>query len=160
MNSMLSQTSEYALRAILYLAREAVERPLAADVIAQALGAPRNYLSKTLNTLAKRGFVTSTRGPAGGFRLAVAPEALTIADIIHAFDEPRKRTVCLLGGQPCDERHPCTVHFRWKSVTAESWAPLQGTTIADLLRGEIDDRNTAGMEAGTLGQAAPAAGHS
>jgi Rrf2 family protein len=157
MDPMLSQTSEYALRAILYLARVAADEPMSAEVIAEALDAPRNYLSKTLNTLAKRGFVSSTRGPFGGFRLAVEPEALAIAEVIHAFDEPRDRKVCLLGGQPCDDGHPCTVHFRWKAVTAEAWAPLNTTTIADLLAGELPNRGTAGVDAGTPGLAASAA---
>jgi len=160
MNPMLSQTSHYALRAILYLAREAAHEPRPAEVIAKALGAPRNYMSKTLNTLAKRGLVASTRGPAGGFRLAVAPGTVTIADIIHAFDEPRARGICLLGGQPCDDRQPCTVHFRWKAVAAESWAPLKATTIADLLSGEIADRGTAGVRAGSTGVAGDTASHS
>jgi Rrf2 family protein len=159
-NPILSQTSEHALRAILYLARVAAEEPVSADVIAAALGAPRNYLSKTLNTLAKRGLVSSTRGPFGGFRLAVDPETLTIADVIRAFDEPRHRGICLLGGQPCEDRQPCTVHFRWKAVAAQMWAPLSNTTIADLLRGEIPDRFIAGTGAGTshrvvLGAAGP-----
>jgi Rrf2 family transcriptional regulator, iron-sulfur cluster assembly transcription factor len=158
MNPMLSQTSEYALRAILYLARVATSQPVSADVIAEALDAPRNYLSKTLNALAKRGLVSSTRGPQGGFRLAVEPEALTIAEVIHAFDEPRRRSICMLGGQRCDDRQPCTVHVRWKAVATDMWAPVKNTTIADLLRGELDDQSIAGMGAGIPGQAADAVG--
>jgi Rrf2 family protein len=157
MSPMLSQTSEYAVRAILYLARVAAEEAVSADVIAEALGAPRNYLSKTLNTLAKRGLLTSTRGPNGGFRLAVDPDAITLAEVIHAFDEPRSRSACLLGGYACDEEHPCTVHFRWKTVSAGMWAPLKHTTIADLLRGEIPDRALAGIGTGRSSRAAPAA---
>lgn len=160
MNPMLSQTSEYALRAIVYLARVARREPVSADVIATALDAPRNYLSKTLNTLAKRGFVSSSRGPAGGFRLAADPDTLTIASVIRAFDEPRERRVCLLGAQPCNDRNPCTAHERWQTVASESWAPLNNTTIADLLNGALADRIPAGEDAGTIGQAAVAAGHS
>jgi Rrf2 family protein len=161
MDPILSRTSEYALRAILYLTRAGADAPVSADVIAEALGAPRNYLSKTLNTLAKRGFVEGLRGPRGGFRLSVEPDALTIADVIRAFEEPRARSICLLGGQPCDDRYPCTVHFRWKAVSAETWAPLKSTTIADLLRGEIPDRPLAGLGAGTtLPSARPAGGPS
>jgi Rrf2 family protein len=145
---MLSQTAEYALRALLYLARAARHQTVPAEVIAEALGAPRNYLSKTLNTLAKRGIVSSTRGPTGGFRLAVAPEDLTLAEVVRAFDEPRSRAVCLLGGRPCDDRRPCTVHFRWKTVAADMWSPLDRTTIATLLVAELGDRATAGAGAG------------
>jgi Rrf2 family protein len=145
---MLSQTSEYALRAVIYLARIPPGKLTSAEVIAEALGAPRNYLSKTLNTLAKRGFLTSTRGPAGGFRLNVQAHMLTLAEVIRAIDEPRTGRMCLIGGRACDHRHPCPVHFRWKDVTTEMWSPLTNTTIADLLDGADSDRLIAGLSTG------------
>ncbi|CAN5841082.1 RrF2 family transcriptional regulator [soil metagenome] len=151
---MLSQTAEHALRATLFLARSSVGEPMSADVIAEALGAPRNYLSKTLNTLAKRGLLSSARGPYGGFQLVRAAEELTIAEVVHAFDEPRTRGICLLGGGPCNDAEPCGAHFRWKAVTAEMLAPLNNTTIADLLEDEVSDRVIAGIGAGIACQGA------
>jgi Rrf2 family iron-sulfur cluster assembly transcriptional regulator len=130
---MLSSTSDYALRAILVLARATDERPLRADEIARATGSPANYLAKTLNALAKAGLVTSTRGPFGGFVLAVPPGELTLARIIDCFDEPRPQTRCLLGNAPCDPRHPCTAHQRWTAVNNTRRAALADTTVADLL---------------------------
>jgi Rrf2 family protein len=79
---VLSHTSDYALRAVLVIAREYQRRPLRADEIAASTGAPRNYLAKTLNALAKAGVLTSARGPQGGFTLAIAPDSLTIAQVI------------------------------------------------------------------------------
>jgi Rrf2 family protein len=131
---MLSQTAEYAVRAALYLARaEEDGRPVPADAIAAALGAPTNYLSKTLNLLAKAGLVEGVRGPAGGFRLAVPAAELTIARIVATFDGPKLRPVCLLGDRPCDSRAPCAAHHRWTAMTAAMEAPLSGTTLAELL---------------------------
>jgi Rrf2 family iron-sulfur cluster assembly transcriptional regulator len=130
---MLSSTSDYALRAILVLARATDERPLRADEIARATGSPANYLAKTLNALAKAGLVTSTRGPFGGFVLAVPSGELTLARIIDCFDEPRPQTRCLLGNAPCDPRHPCTAHQRWTAVNNTRRAALADTTVADLL---------------------------
>ena len=86
---MLSSTSDYALRAILVLAQASGGRPLRAEQIARATGSPANYLAKTLNALAKAGLVTSTRGPFGGFVLAVPASELTVARIIDCFDEHR-----------------------------------------------------------------------
>jgi Rrf2 family protein len=151
---MLSQTAEHALRATLFLARTAPGDPISADVIAEALGAPRNYLSKTLNTLAKRGLLSSTRGPYGGFQLARAAAEVTIAEVIHAFDEPRAKGICLLGGRPCNDGDPCGAHFRWKAIAAEMLAPLNNTTIADLLEDEVSDRVIAGIGAGIACQGA------
>lgn len=128
----LSQTAEYAVRAALYLARHGNERA-PADVIARALGAPANYMAKTLNQLAKAGVVEGMRGPAGGFRLALDPKELTVSRVADAFGAPRQRAVCLLGNRPCDGANPCGAHHRWSEVTAASEAPMAATTIADLL---------------------------
>ena len=146
---MLSQTADYALRATLVLARRHGEGPVRVERIAAATGAPRNYLSKTLYALTKAGVVASTRGPAGGFTLAVAPDALTLARVIDCFDGPRVQSRCLLGTGPCDAARPCAAHHRWSAITQSSRASLAATTIADLLAGDAplpagpDDATTA-----------------
>jgi Rrf2 family protein len=133
---MLSATADYALRAILMLARAPAQGVLRADEIADAIGAPRNYLAKTLNVLAKVGLLTSARGPAGGFALAVSPATLTLATIIDLFDEPHRSPTCLLGARPCNAAAPCRAHRRWTDVTSARRAPLASTTIAGLLDAE------------------------
>ena len=132
---MLSSTSDYALRAILVLARQANGRTLRADEIATATASPKNYMAKTLNALAKAGLVTSARGPLGGFTLACDPAELTIAQIIDCFDEPRPHRRCLLRASPCDPTRPCAAHLRWTSITDARRTPLDNTTVADLLAG-------------------------
>jgi len=128
---ILSATAEYALRAVLVLAREG--RRLSADEIARATGAPANYLSKTLNVLAKAGIVTSARGPAGGFGLALQPDELTIARIADAFAEPSRPSVCLLGSRPCNPEAPCAAHHRWSAIAHLMHDTLANTSLADLL---------------------------
>lgn len=135
---MLSQTAEYALRAALYLAREQNRRPVTADRIARALGAPPNYMSKTLNALAKAGIVTGVRGPTGGFMLVRDPSHLTVAEVVGTFDEPSVRPMCLIGGRPCDATRPCAAHVRWMEVTGAMQAPLAATTVADLLSDVVE----------------------
>jgi Rrf2 family transcriptional regulator, iron-sulfur cluster assembly transcription factor len=130
---MLSQTSEHALRAVLYLAQQARGERVSADAMARALDAPANYLSKILNALAKQGVLGSVRGPGGGFWLQVDPRTLSVASLVRIFDEPKKKTMCLLGGRPCTDERPCSVHFRWKELAAESARPLERTFLADLL---------------------------
>ncbi|MDF1501380.1 Rrf2 family transcriptional regulator [Roseisolibacter sp. H3M3-2] len=130
---MLSQTSDHALRALLVLARRHGAGPVRTEEIADATGAPRNYLSKTLHALVKAGLVASARGPLGGFALAVAPDALTLARVIDCFDEPRPQTRCLLGTRPCDPARPCAAHHRWTAILEARRAPLATTTLADLL---------------------------
>jgi Rrf2 family transcriptional regulator, iron-sulfur cluster assembly transcription factor len=132
---MLSQTAEYAVRAALYLgAPDRYGRAVPAEAIATALGAPANYMSKTLHQLAKAGIVAGQRGPTGGFRLAVAPSRLTVARIVATFDSPALKPMCLLGDRPCDSRRPCDAHHQWTEMTQAMRAPLAATTIASLLQ--------------------------
>ena len=132
---MLSYTSDYALRAVLVLAGDTQQRPLRADEIADATGAPRNYMGKTLNSLVKAGVLKSARGPQGGFSLAIPPETLTIARVIDCFVEPRAHTQCLLGNRACDPTTPCNAHKLWTSITNQRRNPLATTTVAQLLDG-------------------------
>jgi Rrf2 family protein len=131
----LSQTSEYAVRAVLFLARAEPDVRVPAEVIATALGAPVNYMSKTLNQLAKAGVVVGTRGPTGGFRLAIPADKLAVSRVTATFTPPRNNPVCLLGDRPCTSRRPCAAHHKWTAVTRAMQAPLDETTIADLLQG-------------------------
>lgn len=151
---MISQTSEHALRAILFLAQQPAGTAVSADRVARALGAPPNYLSKTLNALARMGIVASTRGAGGGFRLAVPADELTVARVVEGFQAARPNRVCLLGDRPCDDAAPCEAHFRWKALTGELWEPLCRTTVADLLSQAV---HGAGPNAGNPRSAAPAA---
>lgn len=152
---MLSATADHAVRAVLALASRGGRRPLRADEIADATGAPHNYLGKTLNALAKSGIVTSARGPAGGFTLAVAPESLTLARIVDLFDAPRPHSRCLLGNAPCDPNHPCAAHECWSAVMRARREPLTTTTIADLLAGSAAPVPADAHEVSTGATAAP-----
>ncbi len=140
---MLNRTADHALRAVLYLARQHDGGPVSVDVIAEALGAPRNYLGKTLQILAARGLLEGRRGPSGGYRLRSAPAQVRVSDILDRLDEPTPRTTCLMGDRPCDETRPCAAHARWVAVLAQARAPFHETTLADLL----DDSDTTTLEA-------------
>jgi len=132
---MLSQTSEYAVRAVLYLAMHADEGPVKLEAVAGALGAPRNYLSKTLSQLARAGVLSSGRGQRGGFQLAVPAERRTLAAIVGAFEPETLATNCLLGAGPCSDETPCAAHALWKPVAEPMRAFFRETTVADLVSG-------------------------
>jgi Rrf2 family transcriptional regulator, iron-sulfur cluster assembly transcription factor len=133
---MLSTTFSYALRAVLLLARDRDRGPLSAEEIAEATGAPANYMAKTLNALAKKGFLVSTRGPAGGFSLAVLPENIPLSQLVDCFEERPLNQRCLLGNGACNSTRPCTAHHAWSAVQSARRAPLDSTTVASLLRGD------------------------
>lgn len=138
---MLTRTAEYAVRAVVLLARHYGERPVSADEIASRLGAPRNYLSKTLNALTHRGILTSARGPGGGYALAIAPNALSVAAIADVFADAKPGGArCLLDDSLCDPTHPCSAHQRWTEIALNAREPLLRTAIGELC--ENDERTT------------------
>lgn len=132
---MLSATAEHAMRAVLLLARHGAGTALSADVIADQLGAPRNYLAKTLNALAKAGVVRSARGAAGGFALAIPPEELTLQRVVAPFDDPARSRMCMLRNQPCDPHDPCEIHRKWDGMVGHLGHQFRKTTVAELLDG-------------------------
>jgi Rrf2 family protein len=131
---MLSGTAEYALRAVVYLARAGGDRPVRADDLAEAADVPRNYLGKILHELVRARILRSTRGKHGGFRLAANPKDLPLLAIVAPFDamEPRRR--CLLGRPECNDRSPCPVHHRWRTTSEHISRFFRETTLADVLR--------------------------
>lgn len=133
--SILSQTGEHALRAMLFLARHEERGFTPASEIAEALGAPPNYLSKTLRLLVRRGLLLSVRGAQGGFRLRRPAHLISTAEVVEAVDEGSPAATCLIGDGPCNPEHPCQAHARWASLRDLVLKPLMDTSIADLLSG-------------------------
>jgi Rrf2 family protein len=130
---MLSQTAEYALRAVLYLAEHADDRPVRVGEMADALRIPRNYLSKILHQLARTGVLVSLRGKAGGFQLGVSPDRLALGAVVTPFDRIEEQRRCLLGRPQCSDRTACAAHGRWKEVADAVADFFRDTTVADLL---------------------------
>jgi Rrf2 family protein len=130
---MLSQTSEYALRAVLHLAAYDDAAPVRVGEIAEALGVPQNYLSKVLHVLAREKVLKSLRGPTGGFNLGVPAGELTLRRVVAPFDPDETHMQCLLRRQPCDEDDPCIAHYEWKRIAEQVRDFFNTVTIQELL---------------------------
>ena len=136
MNGMLSGTAEYALRAVVCLAREtSASRTMRAADLAEAADVPRNYLSKILHELTRAGILKSTRGKNGGFRLGMPPGKLPLLRIVALFDQMDEKRTCLLGRPECSDRDPCPAHDRWKATSERIARFFRETTVADVMGG-------------------------
>jgi len=134
---LLSQTSRYALQAASYLAaRWDEDRPIPVGEIAEALGVPRNYLSKILHQLARTDVLTSARGPAGGFRLSRDPGAVMLAEVVLPVEPGLAERRCLLGRETCSDDDACPAHAAWREVADQATRFLEQTSLADLSRGD------------------------
>lgn len=128
---MLSQTVEYALRAVVHLADTAPE-PRTTDQIAAATRVPKPYLSKVLQALARAKIVNSRRGAGGGVTLAKAPAKLTILEVVNALEPlPRIRS-CPLGLAAHGVRL-CPLHRRLDDAYEVMERAFAETTLAEIL---------------------------
>lgn len=130
---VLSQTAEYALRTVLYMAEHGDADPYRVTALAEALSIPQNYLSKTMHLLARQGTLTSSRGKNGGFRLARPAADIPLLEIIRPFDQLEARRQCLLGRTTCSDDTPCAAHARWKDVADRTAEFFRDTTVADII---------------------------
>ncbi len=128
---MFSNTVEYALRAIVHLAYESPEARTTAQ-IAEATKVPKDYLSKILQGLAKKGIVQTQRGVGGGVSLSKTPEELTILDVVNAVEPIQRITTCPLG-LPTHGVKLCPLHRRMDDAMATVEAAFRNSTLAEVL---------------------------
>lgn len=123
----ISAKAEYACLAMLALARSRVdEPPIRIREIAEAHGIPERYLVQILLQLKGAGLVTSTRGAAGGYRLARSARAISLGEVLVAIDGPEDT--------PRGPHGPAAAALAvvWDAVRAAEKTVLDHTSIADL----------------------------
>ncbi len=129
---MLSATSEYALRALAYMARAPREQAVLARNLADTIHVPANYLSKVLLALRNAGILDSTRGAGGGYRLQRDPGEVFLIDVVEIFEGRKVKPMCLLNNRECSDATPCAAHGRWRELTSAYTGFLVTTSIADI----------------------------
>lgn len=142
----LSTKGRYAVMAMVDLARretEAVRAVALADIAARQ-EISLSYLEQLFARLRRRGLVTSARGPGGGYRLAKGPHQTSIADIVHAVDEPLRATRCGAGKGCMIKGERCLTHDLWEDLGAHIEDYLASVSLADVATGRLTaDRRAA-----------------
>jgi len=128
---MISQTAEYALRAVVFLAEQR-DQSFTIQKIATTTKVPAGYLAKVMQQLARAGIVESQRGLGGGFRLTVLPEELTLFAVIDAVDPLPRITTCPLK-LDAHRYSLCALHRRLDEAMETIERLFKDSTIADLL---------------------------
>ncbi len=131
---MLSRSSQYAIRALAYLAMRERGQWVLTRHIAADLDIPSPFLAKVLQTLAVEGILESQRGRRGGFRLVRNPDRLPLFDIVEAFDKLGQGRPCVLGQKVCSDESACPLHHTWKHSLNAFRHRLQTTTLTELSR--------------------------
>lgn len=136
---MLSLTAEYALRAMICLARMIDEWPVPGRVIAEESKIPAKYLSAILGDLVRAGVLESSPGRTGGFRMARPPKEITLLEVFEPF-EPSigSRRPCPFGNETCSDENPCAGHEPWKKVRESFSKFLCETSVYDVSAPQSD----------------------
>jgi len=128
---MISQTVEYALRAIATIAQHK-DAPVTSRRISEVTHVPAPFLSKLMQGLVRADLVTSKRGMHGGFTLTKPPEELTVLEVIDAIEPLKRIHECPLGiGAHAGTL--CPLHRRLDDAMAVVEKMFRESTIADLL---------------------------
>ena len=128
---MISQTLEYALRAVVYLA-DGGEEPRTTQQIAAATRVPPAYLSKVMQGLSRGKLVHSQRGLHGGFTLAREPKDITIWDVAEVIEPIERIRECPLG-LASHRLRLCPLHKRLDDAIALIERAFRETTVAEVL---------------------------
>lgn len=136
---MLSQRGRYALKALLFLARRTPEQ-FGVSAIAEAEQIPRKFLEAIMTEMRKAGVVESSRGWAGGYRLARPPEQITFGEVIRQTDGPLALLPCASRNfykrcEDCPDESACALRQVMARVRNEVSEILDRTTLADALSG-------------------------
>lgn len=131
----LTRRVEYALIALGHLARDR-ERVFSAREIAAKYSISLPLLMNVLKELQHGGFVHSTRGPRGGYRLTRPASAMTLADVIEAIEAPVRVIRCaeppLDGESACELAGTCPVQVPLRRLHDRLRDFLKSVTISDL----------------------------
>lgn len=127
----LSNTSEYALRILIYMGKD-VQRLYSAKQLVEALKISDKYLRRLMTDLAKSGIVSSIQGRDGGYVIAQKPEDIKLANIIEAIEGMDKYTGCLLGFENCSDEKPCALHSSLGPIREEFFRVFTQKSLNDL----------------------------
>ena len=131
---MFSKACEYGIRATIYIVCKTAEgKAVSLKEIAEHIDSPSAFTSKILQKLTKHKIVKSTRGTGGGFHFPDFGERkIYLDEIVTAIDGDAIYRGCGLGLKECNEKHPCPLHDKFKSVRNELRTLLESTSIEDL----------------------------
>ena len=130
----LTQTAEYALRAVIWLAQHPGE-PQTKTAIGQATQVPSSYLPKVLQPLIRGQLIRAQRGIGGGYTLAKEASEITLLEVINEVDPIQPIETCPLS-LASHGKNLCPLHSLLnKNILAEQ-DRLQRTLVSDVMRGK------------------------
>ena len=148
---MLTNTSETAIRALIYLALHRDAEPVSQRQIAREINASTTYLAKTLNVLVKAGILQSQHGAHGGVSFAQEPSAITLRSIVEACQGIMLGNYCAELAYPEQLQQACAFHQAMHQVFQATVRVMEEWTLERLAQkpgpiGELVDARRCKMD--------------
>jgi len=129
----ITRQADYALRAMLFLAKLEPTNRAATSQIAEEQHIPPSFLAKIISQLSIAGLIHTSRGARGGVLLARPPEDISILEVIEAIDGPIALNECTHVKGGCTFGDECPLKPLWCDTQNELVEKLKNTTFGQLL---------------------------
>ena len=141
MEVSLNRKSDYAIRAVLFVAHQDTGRLVKAREISEAMKVPQKYLAQILAALVRASILEATAGRVGGYKLARPASEINMLEVFRAVETRSEISRCLLRGIPCDSEGFCDVHEVWLRAKDAMSAELEASDFESMVtNGRVDLR--------------------
>src|SRR5689334_13103937 len=130
----ITRQADYAVRAVIYLARCGSETPVPTAEIAEAQKIPVTFLTKIVSQLSAAGILHTTRGARGGVVLARSANNISLLEIVETIDGPVLLNTCVLDPVSCPESLNCPVQHVWCQAQADLIMTLERAKLGQLVK--------------------------
>jgi len=133
---MFSKRCEYGLRALTVIGQAGKEnRKIGIKEICKQSKTPESFTAKILQSMVRRGIISSLKGPNGGFYFSKDLDEISIYDVVLAIDGDEIFKKCGLGLSECNAKKPCPLHYKFEVVRNELFDMCKTNNLNDLLEG-------------------------
>lgn len=130
----ITRQADYALRAMLYLAKLDLNQRAATSQIAEEQHIPPSFLAKIISQLSIAGLIRTSRGARGGVSLSRVPESITVLEVIESIDGPLTLNECTTDKNACPFGEDCPLRPLWCDAQSELVQRLRSTSFAQFIK--------------------------
>ncbi len=134
---LIGNKLEYALKIMIELAQVRDQGLIPSRSIAEKCGIPGNFMPQITAVLTKKGWVTSSRGPGGGLKLAVEPGKVTVLEVMEVLNNKLTVKECLFSDKKCSQSTGCPLFPLWRKIEQGIMEVVENTTIEDLVKDKL-----------------------
>lgn len=141
----IAKLTDYATVLMVRLAREPA-RCFSAAQLADEVGLPQPTVAKLLKRLLRAQLLASVRGAGGGYSLAHAPHAISVAEVVEAIEGRVALTECALGKGNCSLELDCATRANWQFISRAVRVALEAVSLADMAKPQLKSIRVQGLQ--------------